>query len=122
LSLQVLWATFLSLPIDFPQQESVFVRLHAEPGDRWFFGAITDENSRQAMIPLCFFAKAKRHVVIICRDKDVANTKNNPFTIKGQRSIRHQPAGCIWQKMEALPFASCPGVNKGKIACAVFLS
>jgi glucan 1,4-alpha-glucosidase len=64
--------------------------LAAEPGDyltiarkakgksTWFVGAITDENSRTANIPLGFLDPGKPYTATIYRDGDQADWKTNP--------------------------------------------
>lgn len=64
--------------------------VEAEPGDyltiarkakgteNWFIGAITDENSRVASIPLTFLDQGKKYIARIYRDADDANWKTNP--------------------------------------------
>ncbi len=64
--------------------------LEAEPGDyitiarkekgkpNWFIGAITDENSRMANIPLSFLDNSKKYIATIYRDGQDADWKNNP--------------------------------------------
>ncbi len=64
--------------------------LEAEPGDyltiarkakgkeSWFVGAITDENSRTATVPLSFLDKGKKYVATIYKDAPTAHWKNNP--------------------------------------------
>ena len=64
--------------------------LEAEPGDyitiarkakatnNWFIGAITDENSRNAAIPLSFLDKGKKYNATIYEDAQDADWKNNP--------------------------------------------
>lgn len=64
--------------------------LEAEPGDyltiarkakgkeSWFVGAITDENSRTATVPLGFLDKGKKYVAVIYKDAPTAHWKNNP--------------------------------------------
>lgn len=64
--------------------------IEAEPGDyittarkakgtdNWFIGAITDENSRNAVIPLSFLDKGKKYIAIIYADADNADWKANP--------------------------------------------
>jgi glucan 1,4-alpha-glucosidase len=49
---------------------------------KWFIGAITDENSRSASIPLDFLDKNKKYVATIYRDADNANWKTNPEAYK----------------------------------------
>jgi hypothetical protein len=64
--------------------------IEAEPGEyittarkekgagNWFIGAITNENSRNAVIPLNFLDKGKRYIATIYADADNADWKNNP--------------------------------------------
>jgi hypothetical protein len=64
--------------------------LEAEPGDyvsivrkaknssNWFMGAITDENSRTATLPLSFLDAGKKYIAVIYKDADNADWKNNP--------------------------------------------
>jgi hypothetical protein len=64
--------------------------IEAEPGDyittarkakgtnNWFIGAITDENSRKAIISLDFLDKGKSYIATIYADADNANWKVNP--------------------------------------------
>jgi hypothetical protein len=64
--------------------------LEAEPGDyltiarkakgkeSWFVGAITDENARNATVPLAFLDKGKKYVATIYKDAPTAHWKNNP--------------------------------------------
>ena len=64
--------------------------IEAEPGDyitiarkekgkdAWFIGAITDEKSRSATVPLKFLDKGKKYIATIYRDADNADWKNNP--------------------------------------------
>jgi len=64
--------------------------VEAEPGEyitaarkekgaaNWFVGAITNENSRNAIIPLDFLDKGKKYVAIIYADAADADWKNNP--------------------------------------------
>ena len=70
--------------------------IEAAPGDyitiarkekataNWFIGAITDENSRKATIPLSFLDKGKKYVADIYRDAANADWKDNPeaYTIE----------------------------------------
>ena len=70
--------------------------LAAEPGDyittarkeknspNWFIGAITDENSRKATIPLLFLDKGTKYVAGIYHDAANADWKENPeaYTIE----------------------------------------
>ena len=69
-------------------QESKY--LEAEPGDyltvarkekngeRWFLGAITDENARNTEIKLDFLSPNKKYKAIIYQDGTDADWKNNP--------------------------------------------
>ncbi len=64
--------------------------IEAEPGeyittarkakgtDNWFIGAITNENGRDAAIPLDFLDKGKKYVAIIYADAANADWKKNP--------------------------------------------
>ncbi|MGB5007556.1 MAG: glycoside hydrolase family 97 protein, partial [Ferruginibacter sp.] len=64
--------------------------LEAEPGDyistarkakgkdNWFIGAITDENSRKAVLSLDFLDAGKKYIAVIYRDADNAHWKNDP--------------------------------------------
>jgi len=66
----------------------------AEPGEyitiarkekgtaNWYVGAITNKNSRNAIIPLDFLDKGKKYVAIIYADGDDADWKNNPESYK----------------------------------------
>ena len=70
--------------------------LEAEPGDyltvarkekngeRWFLGAITDENARDTEIKLDFLSPNKKYKAIVYQDGKDADWKNNPksYTIK----------------------------------------
>ncbi|WP_069659901.1 glycoside hydrolase family 97 protein [Arcticibacter eurypsychrophilus] len=70
--------------------------LEAEPGDyitiarkekgkaNWFVGAITDENSRQSVIPLNFLDKGRKYTAIVYKDGKDADWKTNPeaYTIE----------------------------------------
>lgn len=65
--------------------------LEAEPGDyltvvrkaknseKWFLGAITDENARKTDIKLDFLSKGKKYKAIIYEDAKDADWKNNPI-------------------------------------------
>ena len=73
-------------------QESKY--LEAEPGDyltvvrkdknseKWFLGAITDENARKSEIKLDFLTKGKKYKAIIYEDAKDADWKNNPIAYK----------------------------------------
>ncbi|NCD68737.1 glycoside hydrolase family 97 protein [Mucilaginibacter agri] len=64
--------------------------LEAEPGDylttarkakgtdNWFIGAITDENSRNTVLPLTFLDKGKKYEATIYADAANSDWKNNP--------------------------------------------
>jgi hypothetical protein len=64
--------------------------LAAEPGDyialarkekgsnKWFIGAITDENKRQIMADLSFLDKGKKYIATIYADADNADWQKNP--------------------------------------------
>ncbi|MCG2617408.1 glycoside hydrolase family 97 protein [Terrimonas sp. NA20] len=70
--------------------------IEAEPGDyitiarkekqkpNWFIGAVTDEHSRTATVPLNFLDKNLVYIATIYRDATDANWKNNPeaYTIE----------------------------------------
>jgi hypothetical protein len=68
--------------------------LEAEPGDyltvvrkaknseKWFLGAITDENARQSDIRLDFLTKGKKYKAIIYEDAKDADWKRNPIAYK----------------------------------------
>jgi hypothetical protein len=70
--------------------------IEAEPGDYvtiarkakgttdWFIGAVTDENSRTATIPLDFLDKGKKYTAVIYKDAANADWKLNPeaYTIE----------------------------------------
>jgi hypothetical protein len=68
--------------------------LEAEPGDyltvvrkaknsqKWFLGAITDENARKSEIKLDFLTKGKKYKAIIYEDAKDADWKNNPIAYK----------------------------------------
>ncbi len=74
------------VPVDWDETRII----DAEPGDyiiiarkkknknNWFVGAITDENSRNATIPLSFLDKGKQYVATIYSDAAGADWKNNP--------------------------------------------
>ena len=74
------------VPVDWDDTKII----EAEPGDyitiarkekgkdAWFIGAITNENSRSASVPLRFLDKGKKYIATIYRDADNADWKNNP--------------------------------------------
>ena len=98
------------VPVDWDDTKIIA----AEPGDyitiarkakaksSWFVGAITDENSRMANIPLGFLDPGKRYLATIYRDADNADWKSNPeaYQIEQRKvgssdtlSIRLAPGG-----------------------------
>jgi hypothetical protein len=74
------------VPVDFEDSKII----EAEPGeyitiarkekgtDSWYLGAITNENSRNATIPLDFLDKGKKYIATIYADAPDADWKNNP--------------------------------------------
>jgi hypothetical protein len=78
------------VPVDWDDTRII----EAEPGDyitiarkekgkgNWYIGAITDENSRTATIPLDFLEKGKTYTAIIYKDADNADWKSNPEAYK----------------------------------------
>jgi glucan 1,4-alpha-glucosidase len=80
------------VPVDWDDTRVI----EAEPGDyitiarkekggsAWYIGAITDENSRIAVIPLDFLDKGKKYTAIIYKDAATADWKANPeaYTIE----------------------------------------
>src|ERR1700733_10679060 len=68
--------------------------IEAEPGEyittarkekaaeNWYIGAITNENGRNAVIPLDFLDKGKKYVATIYADADDADWKSNPEAYK----------------------------------------
>ncbi|HQA75448.1 glycoside hydrolase family 97 C-terminal domain-containing protein, partial [Flavobacterium sp.] len=74
------------VPADW--QESIY--LEAEPGDyltvvrkdkhseKWFLGAITDENARETEIKLDFLSPNKKYVAVIYEDGKDADWQKNP--------------------------------------------
>ncbi|HYH14051.1 MAG TPA: glycoside hydrolase family 97 protein [Flavisolibacter sp.] len=83
------------VPLDWDDTKII----EAEPGDyitiarkqkgsaNWYIGAITDENSRLASIPLQFLDKGKKYVATIYRDGDNADWKTNPEAYKIEQFI-----------------------------------
>jgi glucan 1,4-alpha-glucosidase len=71
----------------------------AEPGDyisiarkekgksNWFIGAVTDENSRLATLPLNFLDTGKKYVATIYADAENADWKTNPEAYKIEKFI-----------------------------------
>lgn len=79
------------------------VVIDAEPGDyiytarkekgkgHWYFGAITDENPRDVILPLPFLEKGKSYIATIYRDGDKAHWKTNPMDYKIERKkVNHK--------------------------------
>jgi hypothetical protein len=74
------------VPVDFEDSKII----EAEPGEyitiarkekgtgSWYLGAITNENSRNSIIPLDFLDKGKKYVATIYADAASADWKNNP--------------------------------------------
>lgn len=74
------------VPVDWDDTKII----EAEPGDyltiarkgkgtqNWFVGAITDENSRIATIPLSFLNPSQKYVAIVYADGKDADWKSNP--------------------------------------------
>jgi hypothetical protein len=68
--------------------------IEAEPGDyitiarkekrtaSWFIGAVTDENSRETVVPLAFLDKGKTYLATLYRDADDADWQSNPEAYK----------------------------------------
>lgn len=83
------------VPVDWDDTKII----EAEPGDyitiarkekgksNWFIGAITDENSRTASIPLSFLNKSKKYIATIYADGDNADWKKNPEVYKVEKFI-----------------------------------
>lgn len=83
------------VPVDW--EDSKY--LAAEPGDyltvarkdkasdRWFIGAITDENARNEIIPLDFLAKDKQYLATLYLDAPDAHWKTNPQAYQIQKYI-----------------------------------
>ena len=73
--------------------------LEAEPGDyvtiarkekgtdNWFIGAITDEHSRKAIIPLTFLDKGKKYMASVYEDAADADWQSNPEAYKIEHVI-----------------------------------
>ncbi len=83
------------VPVDWDDTKYI----DAEPGDyitiarkekgkpNWFIGAITDENSRSAAIPLSFLDNGKKYAATIYEDAANADWKNNPEAYKIEKFI-----------------------------------
>ncbi|MES2776816.1 MAG: glycoside hydrolase family 97 protein [Bacteroidota bacterium] len=73
--------------------------IEAEPGDyitiarkekakpNWFIGAITDENSHSATVPLSFLSKNVKYLVTIYGDAESADWKDNPEAYQIEKYI-----------------------------------
>jgi hypothetical protein len=59
----------------------------AKEKDAWFIGAITDENSRNADIPLDFLENGKNYLATIYHDADDADWQKNPEAYSIERFI-----------------------------------
>ncbi len=59
----------------------------AKGNDKWFIGAITDENSREAQLSLSFLDAGKKYVAVIYKDAADAHWKNNPEAYVIERFI-----------------------------------
>lgn len=78
------------VPVDWDDTKII----EAEPGDyisiarkekgkaNWFIGAITDENTRTAVVPLSFLDKGQQYVAVIYGDAPGADWKSNPEAYK----------------------------------------
>jgi len=56
-------------------------------GDRWFLGAITDEEARQFNSPLRFLDAGKTYLATIYRDGDDAHWKDNPESYRIEKYL-----------------------------------
>ena len=54
----------------------------AKNSEKWFLGAITDENARNSEIKLDFLSKGKKYKAIIYEDAKDADWKSNPIAYK----------------------------------------
>lgn len=98
--------------------------LEAEPGDyltvarkekkgeRWFLGAITDENARTTTLKLDFLTPGKKYKAILYQDAKEADWKTNPkayeiktmtVTAKSKLTLRLAPGGGTAVSFEPLP-------------------
>ncbi|MBN1894064.1 glycoside hydrolase family 97 protein [bacterium] len=76
--------------------------VEAEPGDyitiarkargreEWFIGAITDENSRESVVPLEWLAPEKTYVAAVYADGEHAHWKDNPADYRISRFLVNQ--------------------------------
>jgi hypothetical protein len=51
-------------------------------GDAWFIGAITDERSRSAVIPLRFLEQGRRYTATVYADAENAHWQQNPMAYR----------------------------------------
>jgi hypothetical protein len=84
-----------AVPVDWDDTRIIA----AEPGDyitiarkekgkpSWFVGAITDENSRKAAIPLSFLDKGKKYRATVYADAPDADWKKNPEAYQIKTSV-----------------------------------
>jgi len=98
--------------------------LDAEPGDyltvarkekngeRWFLGAITDENARTSTVKLDFLTPGQKYKAILYQDAKDADWKTNPkayeiktmtVTAKTKLTLRLAPGGGTAVSFEPLP-------------------
>jgi hypothetical protein len=68
--------------IDAEPGEYVTIARKEKGGANWFVGAITNENSRNALIPLDFLDKGGKYVATIYADAGDADWKKNPEAYK----------------------------------------
>jgi len=47
--------------------------------DNWYIGGITDEEAREAVVPLDFLEKGERYILTLYRDGDDAQWETNPY-------------------------------------------
>lgn len=83
------------VPVDWDDTKIIA----AEPGDyvtiarkekgkqNWFVGAITDENGRNAQIPLSFLNENTNYEATIYQDGNDANWQNNPQSYKIEKKV-----------------------------------
>jgi len=97
--------------------------LEAEPGDyltiarkakgknKWYIGAITDENNRTAIMPLDFLAKTKTWEATIYRDADNADWSKNPMAYTIEKKMV-KPGEVL--KVKLAPGGGCAVSVQGK--------
>mgnify|MGYP000144091939 CR=1 FL=1 len=56
-------------------------------GERWFLGAITDENARDTQVKLDFLSPNKKYKAVIYQDGKDADWKNNPKNYRTRCSV-----------------------------------